>query len=362
MPDMVIIENILDVARWAPSGDNTQPWRFELQDDVHMVVHGFDTREHCVYDLDGHPSQISLGALLENIAIAASVHGWRMSARRRPDAPDRTPTFDIAFAPERQLQADPLAAFIEKRSVQRRAMHTRALTTAEKNRLGIALGEGYEVIWLEGIVRRCSAARLMFNNAKLRLTMPEAFQVHRSVIEWGCQFSQDRIPDQALGVDPLTARLMHWIMQSWHRVEFFNTFLAGTLAPRIQMDLIPGIACGAHFVILARKVAASIDDYVRAGRAMQRFWLTATQLDLQLQPEMTPLIFARYLRNGLAFSSAPGMRALAQRLARQNMALIGEKNALHAVFMGRIGAGNAPSARSIRRPLADLILPRMDIA
>ena len=52
------IEQILELARWAPSGDNTQPWRFEIADAQSLVVHGFDTREHCVYDLDGRPSQM----------------------------------------------------------------------------------------------------------------------------------------------------------------------------------------------------------------------------------------------------------------------------------------------------------------
>jgi hypothetical protein len=358
MPDTGILEKILDIARWAPSGDNTQPWRFELVDAFHLTVHGFDTREHCVYDLDGHPSQISLGALIESIAIAASVHGWRMSALRRPGMPDTHPTFDIAFIPDQQLPADSLAPCIETRSVQRRPMRMRALTIDEKAMLAATLGQQHQVIWLEGNRRRFAAARLMFNYGKLRLTMPEAFEVHRSVIEWNCQFSVDRIPDQALGVDPMTAKLMRWIMQSWRRVKFFNTFLAGTLAPRIQMDLIPGIACAAHFVILAKSPPATVDDYVFAGRVMQRFWLTASQLGLQLQPEMTPLIFARYARNGLSFSTVEHMQALAQRLAQQSNDVIGEKNSLHAVFMGRIGAGNVAPARSMRRPLTELILPR----
>lgn len=73
---MTLIENILDVARWAPSGDNTQPWRFEIVDKLHFIVHGFDTRDHCVYDLDGHPSQMAIGALLENIEIAATEWGY----------------------------------------------------------------------------------------------------------------------------------------------------------------------------------------------------------------------------------------------------------------------------------------------
>ena len=353
-----ILEGILDLARWAPSGDNTQPWRFEIVDARHVVVHGFDTRDHCVYDLDGHPSQISLGALLESMAIAASAHGLHMYAQRRLAASDTQPTFDIAFEPELQLAPDPLASFITQRSVQRRPTSTRNLTIDEKSTLMASLRDGYQLLWLEGFGKRMATAKLMFNNAKLRLTLPEAHQVHCAVIEWNARYSEDRIPDQALGVDPMTAKLMHWIMQSWRRVEFFNTFLAGTVAPRLQMDFIPGLACAAHFVLVANKRPQSIDDYVAAGRAMQRFWLTATQLGLQLQPELTPLIFARYVREGRIFSKTDGMQECARALAEQSVVLIGADNSERAVFMGRIGAGSPAVSRSTRRPLKDLIVSR----
>ena len=45
------IERILDLARWAPSGDNTQPWRFEPVDETRFLIHAHDTRDWCVYDL-----------------------------------------------------------------------------------------------------------------------------------------------------------------------------------------------------------------------------------------------------------------------------------------------------------------------
>ena len=351
-----VLENILEQARWAPSGDNTQPWRFEIVDQRHVVVHGFDTRSHCVYDLDGHPSQLSLGALLESMALAASCHGLRMEARRRLSMPDTLPTFDVRLVDSPGMLPDPLAVFLPQRSVQRRRLSTRSLRASEKAALAASLPPGYDVQWFEGARARLACARLMFDNAKLRLTMPEAHKVHRDVIEWGARFSADRIPDQALGVDPMTARLMRWIMQSWRRVDFFNTWLAGTLAPRLQMDLLPGLSCGAHFALLAEAPARHIDDYVAAGRAMQRFWLTATQLGLQLQPELTPLIFARYVRERRTFSRTDGMQEMAQELAGQCQAVLGAAAFDRAVFLGRIGAGPAASARSLRRPLRELIV------
>ena len=349
------IEKILDSARWAPSGDNTQPWRFEVVDDLHAVVHGFDTRDHCVYDLDGHPSQISIGALLETASIAATAYGLSTEVRRRTESPDIRPTFDLYFRPDPSVKADPLIAAIASRSVQRRPMEMRRLTQAERQSLEASVTQSHHVIWLEGGDTKLKTALLMFRSAKLRLTMPEAYRVHSDVIEWNAQFSVDRIPDQALGVNGATTRLMRFVMHSWERVEFFNNFLAGTWAPRIQMDFIPALACAAHFVLHSKTAPNTIDDYVSAGRALQRFWLTATHLGLQLQPELTPLIFARYAREKLRFSTDPSMDAKAQAVERNLQALIGEEASRHAVFFGRVGAGPAPTARSTRLDLAKLL-------
>ena len=350
------MEQILDLGRWAPSGDNTQPWRFEIIDEHNLVVHGFDTRDHCVYDLNGRPSQISLGTLLETISIAATAHSMRTVIQRRLDHPETKPSFDVHLEPDPGIQPDSLIPYIPSRCVQRRAMHARPLTLGEKEALEASVGRDYRILWLEGFQNRFRAARLMFNYAKLRLTIPEAYEVHRTIIEWNARFSTDRVPDQALGVDQLTARLMRWVMQSWQRVEFFNAYMAGTWAPRIRMDLIPGIACAAHFAILARSRPETIDDYVSAGRAVQRYWLTASKLGLHLQPEMTPLIFARYAREGVVFTTSNVAIKQANDLSIQLNQLLGEQQSLLAVFMGRIGAGPAPVARSLRMPLNHLIL------
>ena len=354
MIDGTVIEQILDLARWAPSGDNSQPWRFEAIDDSHVVVHGFDTREHCVYDLDGRPSQVSLGALLETLSIAASGHGLRMQAERRANWPDCTPTYDLRFDLTADRPVDPLIAAIPVRCVQRRPMSLRALTQQQKQALEHAVAPDYRIIWFEGIHDKLRIALLMFHNAKLRLTLPEAYPTHRAIIQWNSRTSEDRIPDQALGIDPITARLMRFALGSWRRVEFLNRFLAGTWMPRLQMDLMPGMACAAHFVIQAQREAHTTDDFVAAGRAVQRCWLTATTLGLFQQPEMTPLIFARYVRNGIGFTAQRGLQQFADELEAATSSLIGPEVA-HAVWMGRLGAGATPTARSTRHPLAQLM-------
>ena len=149
-------------------------------------------------------------------------------------------------------------------------------------------------------------ARILFDSARIRLTMPEAYPAHRSAIAYHSQFSEDRMPDEALGLDPIALAIMRWAMQRWERVSWLNTYAAGTWLPRLELELVPGLSCAAHFAIVADRAPDTVDDHLEAGRAMQRVWLQATRLGLQMQPETTPLIFAAYARSGRRFSRAPG--------------------------------------------------------
>jgi molybdopterin/thiamine biosynthesis adenylyltransferase len=349
-----VAEAVLDLARWAPSPDNTQPWRFEVQDDTHLVVHGFDTRDRCVYDLEGRASQIAIGALLENIVIAASRYQRIARIDRRHDTPEVTPTFEVRLVPNSGVEPHPLTPFIPFRATQRRWLRMRPLTGAEKESLAASAGASWSLVWFESLGQRLRVARLLSLNAKLRLTMPEAYEVHKDIIEWNRRFSLDRIPDEALGLDRLTLRIMRWAMQSWERVRFLNTFLFGTWLPRLELDIIPALACAGHFVVLAPKPPRTLDDYVAAGRAVQRLWLKASRLALWIQPELTPLIFASYSRDGVRFSNEAASLAMAGDISRRLEGLLGVEASRRAVWMARIGAGAAPVARSLRLPLESL--------
>ncbi len=351
------VERILDLARWAPSGDNDQPWKFEIVDDHHVVIHASDTRDWCVYDLDGTSSQIAVGAMLETLAIAASAEGLRADPVRRQDAPDNAPLIDVHLIPDPDIATDPLLPFIKDRVTQRKPFSDRPLSVSQKKALEDSVGDGFRVVWVEGKSGRRRMAKLLFHNAHIRLTTPEAFEVHRKNIEWGVRYSEDRIPEEALGIDLPTRKVMRWALASWQRVQIMNRFFAGTWLPRLQMDLRTALGCAAHFVIIADKPLETMDDYLAGGRAMQRFWLEATRLGLQFQPEMTPVIFSRYVAQSMNFTSVVEEQELAVRLAGDLTALLGgDGDPLKRLYMGRVGFGPKPKSRSIRPPLERLLI------
>ncbi len=353
-----VLLKILDVARWAPSGDNTQPWRFEIVADNHIAVHGFDTRSRVLYDFDGHPSQMAHGALIETLRIAATGFERLTEWCVRPDCLDDAPIYDVKFTIMRGLQPDRLLQYVEKRVVQRRPMRMAPLTSEQREALSLAPGAHFSVQFFESTNQRLKVAKLLWDNAYIRLTCPEAFKVHQEIIEWGVRYSNDRLPEAAIGVDPLTAKLMKWVMHSWGRVEFFNRYLMGTIAPRIQLDFIPGIACAAHLLLRPKSSPKSLGDYVEAGIAMQRLWLTATSLGLHLQPEMTPVIFRWYARAGRQFSSKDQIKQKVGLLASNFEALVKASSDQEFSFFCRVGQSIPPKSRSLRKSLNQLMVEK----
>lgn len=351
MADKDLIREILDLARWAPSGDNTQPWRFEILAADRVAIHGHDTRDWCVYDFEGRASHIAHGALLETLRIAASAHGLDALWSRREGSPDIAPIYDVELKPVPGLAADPLLNNIRSRTVQRRRMATTPPPAALREALHAAVGDGYRLRLFESPVQRWRIAHLLWKSARVRLRAREAFEVHRRIIEWGATFSKDRIPERAVGVDSLTAQLMRWAMQDWRRVDVLNRFAFGTFAPRLMLDLFPGLACGAHLLLERNTPARTLTDHVDVGRVMQRLWLTVAAHGFHLQPQMTPLIFSWYGQADCPLSSD---QAINRMMAASNAAFareLGERG----VFFCRIGQTTAPVSRSIRLGLDELM-------
>lgn len=348
-----LAEKVLDYARWAPSGDNTQCWRFELINDTSFIIHATDTRQDVVYDLDGHSSHLAHGILLETIDIAASK--FKLKTNIESDlSNDEHIKISVTLVTDDNITESALVPYIKTRAVQRRAMGTRKLTAAEKSELESTLAPGFNVQWFESSDQKLAIAKLNFTNAKTRLTMKEAFAVHKEIIEWKAQFSETKLPEQALGVDWMTARLMQWMFHSWSRIEFANKYLAGTLMPRIQLDFIPSLKSCAHFALQTDKPITTTAEYIAAGRVLQRFWLTSAKLGLGFQPEQTPVIFSKYLTNNIHFTDDKSVIENAQKGKAMFENIV--QNAENTVFLGRIGRSELPKSRSTRLPLDKLLI------
>jgi sulfur-carrier protein adenylyltransferase/sulfurtransferase len=351
------IEQILDLARWTPSGDNIQPWRFEILGDDRVLI--TVTQDNDIYDHnDGQATLLSAGMLLETMRLGASRFGrrleWRYLGRegliRRIEA---------NLPKDSSVVEDSLCEYVTIRSVNRRSYRAAKLNREQKQKLTDTLGGELRVQWYESVAERWRTARLNARASDIRLRLRSAYEVHRRIIDWENKFSPNAIPADAIGLDGLTLGLMRWMMADWNRIAFMNRLPGATSVPQLEMDLLPGMFCASHFVVERLKTPAPGDEtasLLRAGQAMQRFWLTATGLGLSMQPAFAAINFAIHGASGDRLRDTPLIERKARSLARKLTTAEGF-DAGRTLFRGRIGrpARAAVQARSIRKPLSELI-------
>ena len=69
------LQEIIYYATKAPSGHNTQPWKFQIKENKVLILPDFD-RSLPVVDQDNHALFISLGCATENLVVAANHFGY----------------------------------------------------------------------------------------------------------------------------------------------------------------------------------------------------------------------------------------------------------------------------------------------
>ncbi len=131
------IEEILNLARWAPSGDNAQPWRFRILDSESVAVR-LRLEPTSVYEYrDGEPTLLAGGMLIEARDIAASAYGRAMQWEAEGGGTDRH--LRVRFSPTPERTVDPLVSVLTLRSVDRHRYRWRGLHPREKAALEASL-------------------------------------------------------------------------------------------------------------------------------------------------------------------------------------------------------------------------------
>lgn len=351
------ITTVLEAARWAPSGDNSQPWRFELVDDETVRIHLGSEADTNPYEYrGGEPTLLSGGMLLETMRIIASTIGRKLvwSVERGTDP--YTILARVPLAPG--VLPDDLSSVVQSRSVDRRPYTTRALTPFEKETLEAVVGNDLVVTWFESRMERLQMGRLGAAATDIRLRAHETFIIHQQVLDWSGGHSPTGLPAAAIGLDRATLLAMKWGMKTWSRMRAMNR-VAGTWAAAVQLDIIPALGSAAFFALAPRTVHADrVVHLLTCGASIQRFWLRATRLGLALQPNIATLIFAHYGAAGIEFTKDARLKTKARILAARTAEALGD-HAADFVFFGRVGQPKAGIrfVRSIRRALSSLTIP-----
>src|SRR3989344_4009035 len=82
------IKKILNIAVNAPSGDNSQPWEFKIEDNK-IFIFNVPGKDATLYNYKERGSYVGHGAVIENISIVSLKYGYKTEANLFPGAKNR---------------------------------------------------------------------------------------------------------------------------------------------------------------------------------------------------------------------------------------------------------------------------------
>jgi len=262
----------------------------------------------------------------------------------------------VVLVKDHSVQPDPLASSIHIRISNRRPYRHTALTDLERTTLSTAAlrsGAGSSSFYLlTGRRELRQLGRVAATNEEVMLANQSLHQFFFSHVSWTPE--EDAIKKMGFYIKtlelPRPAELMFKVFRKWSIMRplsllGFNTIVA------VQNSVVNASASAIGAIAIS---ATDPLDFVKAGRAVERVWLTATSLGLAFQP-LTGLFFF-YLRilNGERNPFSSHQRMLIIRACERATRIFGITGKQIA-FMFRIGHAPEPSAHAVRFPLVDVV-------
>ncbi|PIR96159.1 MAG: hypothetical protein COT92_02485 [Candidatus Doudnabacteria bacterium CG10_big_fil_rev_8_21_14_0_10_42_18] len=346
------LKNIINLANYAPSGDNCQPWKIKLEQNRALLFNVPET-DLSLYNYKQQASLIAHGALIENIAIAASTKNVSCEISILPYINRPNLVAEINFSPE-NVHPDPLFSSINKRVTNRKPYKAIPLSAKEKSLLMEAAGQfpNFELKFYEG-ENKLPAANAFSVNEGIVL---ENFYLHRflfSHVSWTKQ--QDNL--QKVGMFIKTMEILppksfiFKLCSNWKIMKFLRLIkLPKLIAKENAAIYAKSSAFGA---CLAQNNAQ--EDFIATGRLIQRVWLTATGLGLSMQPLMgIPLLHLK-IQSGETVGLSPKHQTEISKTYKKIKELFDSENQ-NILFSFRIGKSDPPSAVSQRLNLEQILL------
>jgi hypothetical protein len=337
------LTSLLQAAVRAPSGDNTQPWRFVVDAAAGRVeVHLDETRDPSPMNAGQRMARIALGAAVENLLRTAQSNGWDVEleeatrpalavVRVRP-GPDAVgaPARGVAervtnrqFYDGRPVPPDTLA-WLAQQTPPLGGVTTHWISDRERiTALAALVGQADALMFGEPSMRRAFFSKVRFDAP------------YNAAVEDGLSLaSLELSAPERLGLR-LMRRLPGWLLR------FAGVLRSMGARARKLVESASGLC-----LIVAPDADAETDLLV--GRAVQRAWLALTERELAVQPMMSLLVLENAADHGPA--------ELVTALGREHLAALREGLRTLApeigdgrpAFLMRFGYAPPPSGRTGR--------------
>jgi hypothetical protein len=341
-------------ASLAPSGDNCQPWSFTWDGRVLGIFHSEFRARHAL-NRKQHASLVSLGAVLENIRIAASSDGFTVeTAVHWENLATENAWAEVRFTAAVTV-ADPLAEWIDRRATDRR-----------RYRGGPIDAPCLKTILAETARQRGITARVVGLTPTLidYIAQCESYVwthpgPHRDLMRWlrfnrkEAQMSRDGMHWRNLGVNLLQSRALY-LLAPWSRQRWANRMGFVELRQKLVSAELRSSAGVLAFTAKSREQKNLVD----VGAAAQRAWLRLNAAGFGVQPlTLASLSVYDTVTGNMPAEISPGSRAHFEKGETVLRRELGLETGELAIWMFRFGLSSPlpEAARTLRRDVDSIL-------
>jgi hypothetical protein len=349
LPSPEDFEALIAAAVRAPSGDNTQPWRFTVDRSRSRIAIWVDPdRDLSPMNTGQRMARMACGAALENLVIAARARGIIAHVVPAEGALAavllRRIGLGVGGEPEALLQ----------RVSNRRSYDGRRLPAGMLSSLVASTppDDGVATKWIADRARLPALARTIGAGDALVFAGPARRQAFLGNLRWrlgadhGCE---DGLTLGTLEVSAIQALMLRLVGKM---PDALFKACGGTAVFAAQARKLVASASG--LCVIAASASGPTAD-LAVGRAVQRAWLALTRAGACAQPMMSLPVLENVMRQPRSAETNERTRARVGELLAELATLVPELGGRRAAFILRFGFAPAPSARTGRRPVREVV-------
>jgi nitroreductase len=340
------LKEIIRLGTLAPSGDNSQPWKFIITGN-RITVLNRPERDLSLYNFNQNATLIAHGCLIENIKIAAAAKNYEITIINFPDRDNTNIISHIDFKKNIvNKEARELLPYLYKRSSNRKKYHDQKISEEKIAQL-LASASSFSDLKLKIVTDPNQINRLATALSKNEKVLLENKEMHHTLfyhITWNKRDDNENhgffLPTFEFN---LPQRIVFRLLSHWPVMSFFNKFhVANSIAKENEKIFQTSAA-----ICAITTTSSKAQNYLSSGMLLERVWLEATKLGLSVQPT-TGIVF---LMQRIKAGNVSSLSLKQQELIRTEYAIIGDTFETHddtITMVFRLGYAESPSGRTSR--------------
>ncbi|WP_129714929.1 Rv1355c family protein [Pedobacter sp. SYP-B3415] len=353
--DQTEVRELVAAAALAPSGGNTQPWKWLHKEGKLFLFH--DEKQSASWlDYKKSASYVALGAAIENLKIKASELGLNVREQLFPVDDKKLIAVFAKFTEPANPYLPELQGSLAMRLTNRKAGNQQPLTADMIQRLTAVVGTDpladLQITTDQAHIRL--VADVVSACERLRFMLPQGhYDFYNKEIRW----TSEKDAPVTEGLDIRTLELSETdktgllVASNPDVIKLLNRWGGGAAFEKLSKKSIASSSA----IGLISLPAADPENFIKGGQALERSWLLANATGLALQPLTAPLfMFARLLDEqdmGMPLKMAAELRQLQDSL----QTVFSSLSTKQGIFMFRLSYADEATIRTLRKPIDEIL-------